>query len=76
MANCFTLNRENLSDAQSEIERQLLRLKVEHKDILRAQLLVEEIFLRMVNNADVAQVKIQVVKNFFGNVQIKMSANF
>ena len=74
MANFFTLNRENLSDAQSEIERQLLRLKVEHKDILRAQLLVEEIFLRMVNNADVAQVKIQVVKNFFGNVQVKMSA--
>ena len=74
MANFFTLNRENLSDAQSEIERQLLRLKVEHKDILRAQLLVEEIFLRMVNNADVAQVKIQVIKNFFGNVQVKISA--
>ena len=74
MANCFTLNRENLSDAQSEIEQQLSQLKIERKDILRTQLLVEEIFLRMVNNADVEQATIRVVKNFFGNVQVKMSA--
>ena len=74
MTNFFTLNRENLSDAQSEIEQQLSQLKIERKDILRTQLLVEEIFLRMVNNADVEQATIRVVKNFFGNVQIKMSA--
>lgn len=73
MANCFTLNRENLSDAQSEIERQLSNLKIERKDILRTQLLVEEIFMRMVNNADVEQATIRVVKNFFGTVQVKMS---
>ncbi len=74
MAKFFTLNRENLSDAQAEIEQRLSQLKIERKDILRAQLLVEEIFLRMVNNADVEQASIQIVKNFFGNVQIKMSA--
>ncbi len=74
MAKFFTLNRENLSDAQAEIEQRLSNLKIERKDILRAQLLVEEIFLRMVNNADVEQASIQIVKNFFGNVQIKMSA--
>ena len=74
MTNFFTLNRENLSDAQSEIEQQLSQLKIERKDILRTQLLVEEIFLRMVNNADVEQATIRVVKNFFGNVQVKMSA--
>lgn len=74
MANFFTLNRENLSDAQSKIEQQLSQLKIERKDILRTQLLVEEIFLRMVNNADVEQATIRVVKNFFGNVQVKMSA--
>ncbi|MBR1806687.1 MAG: dicarboxylate/amino acid:cation symporter [Selenomonadaceae bacterium] len=74
MTNFFTLNRENLSDAQSEIERQLSNLKIERKDILRTQLLVEEIFMRMVNNADVEQATIRVVKNFFGTVQVKMSA--
>ena len=74
MANFFTLNQENLSAAQAEIEQRLSSLKIERKDILRAQLLLEEIFLRMVNNADVEQASIQVVKNFFGNVQIKMSA--
>ena len=44
----FHLNAENFSDMQTELERQLEQLKIERNDILNAELLVEEIFWRMV----------------------------
>ena len=70
----FHLNAENFSDAQEKLERQLIDLKVAEKDILRAQLLVEEIFLRMKNYGKISQLKVQVTKNFLGKVQIKLTA--
>ena len=59
---------------QETLDAQLTQAKLEQKDALRAELLVEEIFWRMVNLGKVAQVKVQVVKKFFGGVQIQMTA--
>lgn len=70
----FWLNAENLSESQEELERQLNKLKIAEKDILRAQLLVEEIFWRMTNLGKVEQVKVQVLKKIFGKVQVKLYA--
>ena len=44
----FHLNAENFSDMHAELEPQLQQLKIERNDILNAELLVEEIFWRMV----------------------------
>ena len=70
----FCLNADNFSDMRGALGLQLSQLKVEHKDILRARLLVEEIFLRMVNKSHAAQVNVQVTKNLFGKVQVRLSA--
>ena len=70
----FNLNAENFSDMREELEPQLEQLKIKQKDILNAELLVEEIFWRMVNLGKVTQVKVQVVKKFFGKVQVQMTA--
>ena len=70
----FNLDAENFSDMQTNLEPQLEQLKIKQKDILNAQLLVEEIFWRMVNLGKVEQVKVQVFKKFFGKVQIQMTA--
>ena len=74
MMNSVTLTEENLSDIQAELERQLSSLNLAEKDILRAQLLVEEIFLRMTNYGHAAQVDVQVVRQHFGKIQIRMTA--
>lgn len=74
MANLFFLNRENLSKVHSELEQQLSQLKIKEKDILRTQLLVEEIFLRMVRENHIEQIKIQIIKKLFGKIQIKMTS--
>ena len=74
MQNGFCLNAENFSEMHGYLEPQLSQLKIEHKDILRAELLVEEIFWRMVNHANDAQVNVKVTKNFFGKIQVQMSA--
>ena len=70
----FILDAENFSDMQANLEPQLEQLKIKQKDILNAELLVEEIFWRMVNLGKVTQVKVQVVKKFFGKVQVQMTA--
>lgn len=67
------LSEENFSATQDEIESQLAQLKIEQKDILRAELLVEEIFFRTIKYGHAAQVKVQVAKNFFGKVQILLT---
>lgn len=56
------------------LEPQLSQLKIKPNDILRTELLVEEIFLRMTKYGDAAQVNVQVVKKIFGKLQIKMTA--
>ena len=68
------LTTENLSDVQAELECELVSLNVAEKDILRAQLLVEELSLRMINQGHAAQVNIQAVKQLFGKIQIHMTA--
>ena len=70
----FILDAENFSDMQANLEPQLEQLKIKQKDILNAELLVEEIFWSLIKKGKVAQVKIRVVKKFFGKVQIKMTA--
>ncbi len=70
----LVLTAENFSDTQEELERRLSSLNVEKKDSLRAQLLVEEIFWRMVNSGNAAQVEVRPIKNFFGKVQIRLTA--
>ena len=74
MMKSLTFNAENLSDVQIELERELVSLHVAEKDILRAQLLVEELSLRMINQGHAAQVNIQAVKQVFGKIQIRMTA--
>ena len=69
----FYLNAENFPEMHDRLESQLSQLKIEQKDILRAELLVEEIFWRMIKFGHAAQVKVQVVKNFFGKVQIRLT---
>lgn len=70
----LVLTAENFSDTQEELERRLSSLNIEKKDSLRAQLLVEEIFWRMVNSGNAAQVEVRPIKNFFGKVQIRLTA--
>ncbi len=70
----FHLDAENFADMQTKLEPQLEQLKIKQKDILDAELLVEEIFWRMVNKGKAAQVKVQVVKRLFGKVQVQMTA--
>ena len=70
----FNLNAENFSDMHTELAPRLSTLKITQKDILNAELLIEEIFWRMVNLGNVEQVKVQVVKSLFGKVQIQMTA--
>ena len=70
----FCLNADNFSDMRGALGLQLSQLKVEQKDILRTQLLLEEIFLRMVNKSHAAQVNVQVTKNLFGKVQVRVSS--
>lgn len=72
--NSFTLNVENFSRMHEELEPQLERLKINRRDILNTELLIEEIFWRMNTQCDVSQVEVRVVKNFFGKVQIRLTA--
>lgn len=74
MAKAFHLDAENFPDMHEKLAPQLEQLKIKQKDILNSELLVEELFWRMVNKGKTAQVKVQVVKRFFGGVQIKMTA--
>ena len=69
----LVLTAENFSATQEELERRLSSLNIEKKDSLRAQLLVEEIFWRTIKYGHAAQVKVQVTKNFFGKVQIRLT---
>ncbi len=69
----FYLNAENFSGMQAKLEPQLEQLKIKQKDILNAELLVEEIFWSLIKKGNAAQVKVQVVKKFFGSVQIQMT---
>ena len=59
---------------QEKLDPQLEQLKIKQKDILNAELLVEEIFWSLIKKGNAAQVKVQVVKNFFGSVQVQMTA--
>ena len=68
------LTAENFSVVQEELEHRLSSLNVAKKDSLRAQLLAEEIFWRTINYGHAAQVEVQPIKNFFGKVQIQMTA--
>ncbi|MBQ6296304.1 MAG: cation:dicarboxylase symporter family transporter [Selenomonadaceae bacterium] len=70
----FILDAENFSDMHEELDPQLEQLKIKQKDILNAELLVEEIFWSLIKKGNAAQVKIQVVKKFFGKVQVQMAA--
>ncbi len=74
MAKFFWMNTENFSDMQETLDDLLKQMKIEQKDALRAELLVEEIFWRMVNFGKAAQVKVRVEKKFFGKVQVQMTA--
>jgi len=67
------LSEENFSATQEEIDSQLTDLKIAQKDILRSELLVEEIFWRAIENGHAEQMKVQVTKNFFGKVQIRLT---
>ena len=69
----LVLTPENFSATHEELERRLSSLNIEKKDSLRAQLLVEEIFWRTIKYGHAAQVKVQVTKNFFGKVQIRLT---
>ena len=68
------LTAENLFEVQTDLERELASLNVTEKDTLRAQLLLEEISLRMLNQGYAAQLTIRVDKKLFGKVQIILTA--
>ena len=74
MSETFFMRAENFSGMQDELARQLNQIKVKRKDILSAQLLVEEIFWRMVNTGHATQFKLRVAKNLLGKIQVHMSA--
>ena len=67
------LSEENFSSTQEELDAQLAGLKIAQKDILRAELLVEEIFWRTIKYGHAAQVGVYVKENFFGKVQIRLT---
>lgn len=74
MMNSFTLTAENFSDTKTQLQRCLSSLNVADKDSLRTELLVEEIFLRMTNHGGAERIDVRAVKNFFGKVQVQMTA--
>ena len=74
MSKFFQMNAENFSEVQEELEQTLNQMQLAQKDILSSQLLVEELFWRIVKRGKIEQVKIQVDKKFFGGVSIQMTA--
>ena len=74
MANVFFMNADNFSEMRKVFESQLEQLKLNPQSIMRTRLLLEEIFWRMTNQGHAAQVKVQVTKNFFGKVKVRLSA--
>lgn len=74
MSKFFKMSAENFSEVQEELEQQLNQMGIQQKDILSSQLLVEEIFWRIVKRGKIEQVKIQVDKKFFGGASIQMTS--
>ena len=74
MAKSFFMNEDNFSEMCGCICSQLSQLKIKDKDIFRTQLLLEEIFLRMVNKGHAEQVNVQITKSLFGKVQLRLSS--
>lgn len=68
----FFLIPENFSETQEVLAAQLEKLKIDSKDIFRTQLLLEEIFWRMVNLGKVTQIRVTIKKSFFGKVQLQL----
>ena len=72
----FTLTRKNFFDVQQQIESELLRLHVNERDIMRAAVLLEDIFLRMCDNIDATLTALEIRKHWSNvDLRIKMTGN-
>lgn len=70
----FLLNQENFSEVIQEIHEEILKTSATKKEVLRADLLLEETFMRLteIGNTSAAEIKIQ---QRFGDVSIKIEAD-
>ena len=69
----FLLNKENFSEVTAQVHEKLLKTKATNKEISRADLLVEETFMRMAELGNVSEVEIKIHQRL-GDVSLQMSA--
>ena len=69
----FLLNKENFSEVTAQVHEKLLTTKATNKEISRADLLVEETFMRMAELGNVSEVEIKIHQRL-GDVSLQMSA--
>ena len=71
MATKFFLNAENFEDVNEQIQEKLLKVNIPKKEVLHAELLLEETFLKITEFGDVDSVEIKIFKRF-GDVMLQI----
>lgn len=70
----FELTNENFSEVTEKIHDELLKTNANKKEVNRADLLIEETFMRLVENGNATTAKIKILRRF-GDVSIKMETD-
>lgn len=70
----FSIGKENFSEVTADIHKSLLTAKVTEKEVLRADLLIEETFMRLSEIGNTKTAKIEILQRF-GDVSIKIEAD-
>lgn len=70
----FDLTNENFSEVTEKIHDALLKTNATKKEVDRADLLIEETFMRLVENGNATTAKIEILRHF-SDVSIKLEAD-
>ena len=60
----FLLTKENFSEVTEQIHDKLSKTKATHKEVLRADLLLEETFMRMTETGGANEIKVSIRQRF------------
>ena len=69
----FYMTLENFSETISQIESELSKTKATKKESMNAQLLLEETFMRMINNGKAESVQVKISKRF-GDLTLQLES--
>ena len=70
----FELNQENFPEVKEQIHSELLKTKANKNEVNRAELLIEETFLRLKEIGNATTAKIKILRRF-GDVNVKFEAD-